>query len=329
MAVERADPDPGVAGDGAPAAGLVRRAERGPRDGERAGRGCAARRRAAVAGLRRRRVLPVRFRPDKAEVPPFVLRRISGGSSASHRLTDGSHAHDRRPPRSTHGAGARAPAGSGRSRAAPSPASATARCSSSGCAATAGGRRPAAPGRRARRRPHRHRPVLRRRLRQRLIREAIRARGRRDRRQQGRRRPRTRAARSRCGSRSAREQLRAERRGQPGRASALDQIPRGQPAPGRRRPGLRAEGDQIVDLDDQLAVMIALRDEGKIGAIGLSSVTARRSAPGPPRRDRLRAERLQPRRPRRRGHARALPPPRTSPGCRTSRSAAPSRACRR
>lgn len=39
------------------------------------------------------------------------------------------------------------------------------------------------------------------------------------------------------------------------------------------RPGLRAEGDQIVDLDDQLAVMTALRDEGKIGAIGLSAVT--------------------------------------------------------
>ena len=38
-------------------------------------------------------------------------------------------------------------------------------------------------------------------------------------------------------------------------------------------PGLRAEGDQVVDLDDQLAVMAALRDEGKIGAIGLSSVT--------------------------------------------------------
>ncbi|HWO62586.1 MAG TPA: aldo/keto reductase, partial [Umezawaea sp.] len=36
---------------------------------------------------------------------------------------------------------------------------------------------------------------------------------------------------------------------------------------------LRAEGDQLVDLDDQLAVMTALRDEGKIGAIGLSSVT--------------------------------------------------------
>ncbi|MBI3217653.1 MAG: aldo/keto reductase [Mycobacterium sp.] len=37
-------------------------------------------------------------------------------------------------------------------------------------------------------------------------------------------------------------------------------------------PGLKAEGDQIVDLDDQLAEMIALRDEGKIGAIGLSAV---------------------------------------------------------
>ena len=38
-------------------------------------------------------------------------------------------------------------------------------------------------------------------------------------------------------------------------------------------PGLRAEGDQVVDLDDQLAVMTALRDEGKIGAIGLSGAT--------------------------------------------------------
>jgi aryl-alcohol dehydrogenase-like predicted oxidoreductase len=37
-------------------------------------------------------------------------------------------------------------------------------------------------------------------------------------------------------------------------------------------PGVTAEGDQIVDLDDQLAEMIALRDEGKIGAIGVSSV---------------------------------------------------------
>ena len=38
-------------------------------------------------------------------------------------------------------------------------------------------------------------------------------------------------------------------------------------------PGLRAEGDQAVDIDDQLSVMTAMRDEGKIGAIGLSSVT--------------------------------------------------------
>ncbi|WP_406817159.1 aldo/keto reductase [Mycobacterium sp. M23085] len=37
-------------------------------------------------------------------------------------------------------------------------------------------------------------------------------------------------------------------------------------------PGLAAEGDQVVDLDDQLAEMIALRDEGKIGGIGISAV---------------------------------------------------------
>jgi aryl-alcohol dehydrogenase-like predicted oxidoreductase len=37
-------------------------------------------------------------------------------------------------------------------------------------------------------------------------------------------------------------------------------------------PGVIAEGDQVVDLDDQLAEMIALRDEGKIGAIGMSNV---------------------------------------------------------
>jgi pyridoxine 4-dehydrogenase len=37
-------------------------------------------------------------------------------------------------------------------------------------------------------------------------------------------------------------------------------------------PGLQAEDDQIVDVDDQLAEMIALRDEGKIGAIGISAV---------------------------------------------------------
>lgn len=38
-------------------------------------------------------------------------------------------------------------------------------------------------------------------------------------------------------------------------------------------PGLRPEGDQVVDVDDQLAEMVALRDEGKVGAIGLSSVS--------------------------------------------------------
>ncbi len=36
---------------------------------------------------------------------------------------------------------------------------------------------------------------------------------------------------------------------------------------------LVAEGDQRVDLDDQLAELIALRDEGKIGGIGLSTVS--------------------------------------------------------
>jgi pyridoxine 4-dehydrogenase len=39
-------------------------------------------------------------------------------------------------------------------------------------------------------------------------------------------------------------------------------------------PGLTAERDQIVPIDDQLAEMIAMRDEGKIGAIGLSAVPA-------------------------------------------------------
>lgn len=38
--------------------------------------------------------------------------------------------------------------------------------------------------------------------------------------------------------------------------------------------GIRAEGDQLVDLDSQLAELVALRDEGKIGGIGLSNVSA-------------------------------------------------------
>ena len=40
------------------------------------------------------------------------------------------------------------------------------------------------------------------------------------------------------------------------------------------RPGLIAAGAQRVDLDSQLAELIALRDAGKIGGIGLSSVSA-------------------------------------------------------
>jgi len=38
-------------------------------------------------------------------------------------------------------------------------------------------------------------------------------------------------------------------------------------------PGIIAEGDQAVDLDDQLAELAALRDEGKLRAIGLSHVS--------------------------------------------------------
>ena len=39
-------------------------------------------------------------------------------------------------------------------------------------------------------------------------------------------------------------------------------------------PGIIAEGDQLVDLDSQLAELVSLRAEGKIGGIGLSNVTA-------------------------------------------------------
>jgi len=39
-------------------------------------------------------------------------------------------------------------------------------------------------------------------------------------------------------------------------------------------PGIVAEGDQLVDLDDQLAELAALRDAGKIGGVGLSNVSA-------------------------------------------------------
>ncbi|MEU0533276.1 aldo/keto reductase [Amycolatopsis tolypomycina] len=57
------------------------------------------------------------------------------------------------------------------------------------------------------------------------------------------------------------------------RALGLDRLPLVNLRRADRRPGLLAEGDQRVDLDDQLAVLMALRDEGKIGALGLSAVT--------------------------------------------------------
>jgi aryl-alcohol dehydrogenase-like predicted oxidoreductase len=39
-------------------------------------------------------------------------------------------------------------------------------------------------------------------------------------------------------------------------------------------PGLHAEAGQRVDMDSQLAELTALRDEGKIGAIGLAWLLA-------------------------------------------------------
>ena len=52
----------------------------------------------------------------------------------------------------------------------------------------------------------------------------------------------------------------------------LEQIPLVNLRRGDVGPGLPPEGDQVVDMDDQIAAMIAMRDEGKIGAIGLSGV---------------------------------------------------------
>jgi aryl-alcohol dehydrogenase-like predicted oxidoreductase len=39
-------------------------------------------------------------------------------------------------------------------------------------------------------------------------------------------------------------------------------------------PGILAQGDQVIDLDDQLAELVSLRDAGKIGGVGLSNVSA-------------------------------------------------------
>jgi len=56
------------------------------------------------------------------------------------------------------------------------------------------------------------------------------------------------------------------------RSLGLDQIPVVNLRRADIGPGVIAEGDQVVDLDDQLAEMVALRDEGKIGEIGISNV---------------------------------------------------------
>ncbi|KQO96592.1 aldo/keto reductase [Leifsonia sp. Leaf264] len=56
------------------------------------------------------------------------------------------------------------------------------------------------------------------------------------------------------------------------RSLHLDQIPLVNLRRLDSGPGLRASGDQVVDIDDQLEVMTAMRDEGLIGAIGVSSV---------------------------------------------------------
>ena len=71
-------------------------------------------------------------------------------------------------------------------------------------------------------------------------------------------------------------------------------------------PGVQAEGDQVVDLDDQLAEMIALRDEGKIGGDRDQQCAAGDPAARAARGHRLRAERLQPARPFAGGDARRL-----------------------
>ncbi len=87
------------------------------------------------------------------------------------------------------------------------------------------------------------------------------------------------------------------------RSLGLDQIPlvnlRRMDA-GARIP---AEGDQAVDLDDQLAEMTAMREEGLIGGIGLSSVTIDGLRRALPAGVACVQKRLQPGGPRRRRHA--------------------------
>ncbi|TWD83209.1 hypothetical protein FB561_4368 [Kribbella amoyensis] len=52
----------------------------------------------------------------------------------------------------------------------------------------------------------------------------------------------------------------------------LEQVPVVNLRRADRGPGISVEGDQAVPLDDQLAELIALRNEGLIGGIGLSNV---------------------------------------------------------
>ncbi|WP_369202608.1 aldo/keto reductase [Streptomyces sp. PU-14G] len=67
------------------------------------------------------------------------------------------------------------------------------------------------------------------------------------------------------------EELRAEVEANLG-ALGLDPLPVVNLRRAETGPGLRAEGAQVVDIDDQLAVLTALRDEGKIGRLGISNV---------------------------------------------------------
>ncbi|GID29709.1 aldo/keto reductase [Paractinoplanes brasiliensis] len=57
------------------------------------------------------------------------------------------------------------------------------------------------------------------------------------------------------------------------RTLGIDRIPVVNLRRADMQPGIIAGGDQVVDLDSQLAELIALREEGKIGAIGLSHVS--------------------------------------------------------
>ena len=52
----------------------------------------------------------------------------------------------------------------------------------------------------------------------------------------------------------------------------LEQVPLVNLRRGDVGPGITPEGDQVVDMNDQIAAMVDMRDEGKIGAIGLSGV---------------------------------------------------------